>query len=210
MAYPDNHDDAEAEKQIDKTIAKLAEQYASCDRRSAEINDERATIRSNIDKLGIDPKGFVHAVAQIKQMSNGERRDYQNSVARVLSVIGDRQMELYPEAAERIKKREERKEAEAAKEGRSSEELDAATNANPRSDPDAGGAKPQVEREPLQPDGSAWPDDAAVAARDAQEQAEGDAALKAAAPATLGGKKKSQSQIAKEKLADAKLTGPAN
>ena len=192
MAYPDNQDDADS--QIDSTIIKLADQYASCDRRSAEINDERATIRDNVDKLGINPKAFVHAVAQIKQMDAGERDDYQESVVRVLSVIGDRQGELYPEAVERIKKRQERAAEKSAKEGRTQAELDAETNANPRSDPAAGGAG----REPLQPDGTAWPDDADIAAR---EQQAGEEALAAAAP------KMSQSQKAAQKRAAARLDG---
>jgi hypothetical protein len=178
MAYPSNDDPAQ--KEIDSTISKLADQYASCDRRSAEINDERATIRANVDKLGIDPKGFVHAVAQVKQMSNGERRDYQASVSRVLSVIGDRQGELYPEYAERIRKREERAAEAAAKAGRTQEELDAETNANPRSDPAAGGAGA--------PPG---------------EQADGEAALAAAAPVTAA--KQSQSEKAAKKRAAAGL-----
>ena len=198
MAYPNNEDDAAADFQIDATIQKLADQYASCDRRSAELNDERATIRENVDKLGIDPKGFVHAVAQIKQMSTGERRDYQTSVARVLAVIGDRQGELYPEHAERIRKREERQAEAKSKEGRTSEELDAKTNTDPKSDPKNGGAA----REPLQPDGTPWPDDAEVAAR---EQAEGDQALKDAAPKTAAAAKVSQSAKAKAKLAAAGL-----
>ncbi len=166
MAYPSNEDDTmeAADTQIDATINKLADQYAGCDARSAEINDERKTIRENVEKLGINPKAFVHAVARIKQMSKTESQHYDESIDRVMSVIGDRQMELYPEHAERIRKREERKEAKAAEQGRSQEELDAATNENPRSDPAAGGAKPQTE---LQAEA---------------EQSEGDAVLDAMAP----------------------------
>jgi hypothetical protein len=178
MAYPANED---PDTQIDNTIMKLAEDYASCDRRSAEINDERATIRENAEKLGIPSKAFQHAVGMVKHMSKGERRDYEEGVARVLRAVGDRQADLFPEAAERIRKREEK----AATKPRTPAEIDAANEANPRSDPNKGGAKPQTPPNP--------PD----------EQTEGDAALAAAAPKTTA--KQSQSAKAKAKLAAAGL-----
>lgn len=96
-----------ADIKIDSTINKLADQYASCDRRSAEINDERATIRANVEKLGILPKAFVAAMSQVKQMSQGERTDYAISHARVIGAIGERQDELFPVEAERARKRAE-------------------------------------------------------------------------------------------------------
>lgn len=198
--------------QIDKTILKLAEQYAGCDRRSAEINEERATIRKNIDKLGIVPRAFVHAVAQIKQMSNGERRDYQTSVQRVLGVIGDRQGELYPEETKRNEKREaERK--PSGKEGAPDPDK------NPRSDPKSGGAGKKPVEAARQ---SAAKSDAAVkdaiakvivatgpgsapgamrsADDDAAEQAEGAAALAQAPTNETAAKPLSQSAQAQAAL----------
>lgn len=179
MAYPDNED---PEAQIDSSLIKLAEQYASCDRRSSEINDERATIRDNVSKLGIDPLAWQHAVGMVKKMSEGERRDYQISVNRVLKAIGDRQNELFPIETEKIRKRQEKnaKPVEA-------DPIDSDTN--PRSDPNAGGAKPMTAEET------------------AAEIAEGNAALNAALPETKG-KKKSQSQIAAEKAAAAGTDKP--
>jgi hypothetical protein len=159
---------------MDGTIIKLAESYASCDRRSADINGERANLRETVEKLGIPSKSFQHAVGMVKQMSEGERRDYQVGVNRVLKAISDRQNDLFPEAAERIRKREER-----------NAKVDGAAGApdpdtNPRSDPASGGAA------------EALPADST-----AQEQQEGEAALDEMAPSL--GKKRSQSSIAAEK-----------
>jgi len=39
-----------SEAALNSQIIKLAEQYASCDKRSAAINDERAGIRENADR----------------------------------------------------------------------------------------------------------------------------------------------------------------
>lgn len=194
MAYPENED---AEQQIDSSLIKLAEQYASCDRRSADINEERSTIRDNVSKLGIDPLAWQHAVGMVKKMSEGERRDYQISVNRVLKAIGDRQNELFPIETEKIRKRQEKnaKPVEA-------DPVDADTN--PRSDPNAGGAKPMT-GDPEKP----WPDDVATGTvQNPPGEAEaGDAALNAALPETKG-KKKSQSQIAAEKAAAAGTDKP--
>lgn len=188
MAYPDNEEDPDT--QIDSTIIKLAEEYASCDRRSAEINDERKTIRDNAEKLGIPSKAFQHAVGMVKHMSEGERRDYTIGMNRVVRAIEGRQQELFPAEAERIRKRQEKnaKPVEA-------DPIDSDTN--PRSDPNAGGAKPQT-GDPEKP----WPDDVATGTvqNPPGEQEAGDAALNAALPETKG-KKKSQSAIAAEKAA---------
>ena len=46
---------------LNKSILSLVEQYATCDARSAELNDERATIRENVEKAaeaeGVDIQG---------------------------------------------------------------------------------------------------------------------------------------------------------
>lgn len=129
-----------ADLHIDSTIIKLAEQYASCERRSKAINDERKLIRDNAEKLGIPSLSFQHGVRMVKLMTKGERADYSAGLKRVVAVIGERQAELFPDDAERQRKREEKAAAEAAKQPRSQEELDAETNKNKRSDPKAGGA----------------------------------------------------------------------
>lgn len=164
----------DADMQIDSTINKLADQYASCDRRSADINEERATIRENAEKLGIPSKAFQHAVNMVKQMSEGERRDYQVGVNRVLKVISDRQGELYPQEAAKALKRE-------AERAASTKEGDAKSDANPRSNPKSGGAGKVV---PIKP--KAAPDIVASAplppAAAAKEQAEGEKVLASAIP----------------------------
>lgn len=180
--------DPDPDRQIDSTLIKLAEQYASCDRRSADINEERQTIRSNSEKLGIPSKAFQHAVGMVKHMTDGERRDYQVGVNRVLKAISDRQNDLFPVEAERNRKREDKRAAENQPKTR--EEVDANADANPRSDPASGGAgRPSEE------------DLSKAAAAVDPEQAEGDAALKAGLPKT----RKAQSAVAKEKLEAAKL-----
>lgn len=229
MPHPQNSDDPEL--QIDSTIIKLAEDYASCDRRSAEINDERATIRANAEKLGIPSKAFQHAVGMVKHMSDGERRDYQVGVNRVLKAISDRQNDLFPVEAEKIRKRQERKASDEASKPRSEAELNAQTDTNERSDPDAGGAKPKTIKEAAAASEAFVADQVAkankpglkiVGAEPGQmapvpgtsmvpppppddEQAEGEAALNAMTPATNAAKK-SQSQIAAEKAAAAGIT----
>lgn len=192
MAYPENED---PDQQIDSTIIKLAEEYASCDRRSAEINDERKTIRDNAEKLGIPSKAFQHAVGMVKHMSEGERRDYAVGMNRVVRAIEGRQAELFPAEAERIRKRQEK--------NAKTEAAPVNSDTNPRSNPDAGGAKPMVGDSD-----KPWPDDVATGAvppNPPGEQEEGDAALNAGLTETRA--KKSQSQIAAEKLEAAKLTG---
>lgn len=174
----------DAERQIDGKLIKLAEEYASCDRRSHDINEERKNIRENVAKIGIDPLAWQHAVKQVKSMSKGERRDYQVSVNRVLRALSDRQAELFPVEAEKIKKREDAKKAE--NKAKTREEVDANADANPRSDPASGGAARPSEEE------------LSKAAADAEQKA-GDEALTAALPKT----RKSQSQVSAEKLAKA-------
>jgi hypothetical protein len=191
------------EMKIDSTIDKLADQYASCDRRSAEINDERATIRENIEKLGIPSKSFVHAVAMVKQMSKGERRDYQSGVNRVLRVISTRQMELYPEQTRRQEKREQDARDRAA-EARTKKGPDADTN--PRSDPARGGAGKKAAK-PKAAKGKTAKQAAGDAAKAGQtveeaEQDTGGATISSLMPETEAAKL-SQSAVAQQKLEEA-------
>ncbi len=153
MTKPGTNEDAE--QQIDSTLIKLAEQYASCDRRSADINEDRKNIRDNAEKLGIPSKSFQHAVMQVKHFTEGERRDYQIGVNRVLKAISERQNELFPVEAERARKREEAKKP-TGKEGAPDPDT------NPKSDPKRGGAGK------------------AAAAQQAKEQQEGEAVLSTA------------------------------
>lgn len=139
---------------MNKEIVKLATQYAGCDRRSAEINEERATIRENAEKLGIPSKSFQDEVARLKKMTLGERQDYDNGIARMREAFAaegseaEMRAELYPEIVEAEKRRAQReadrKAKKAAEQGRPAEELDAKTDTDPRSDPEAGGAEPKA------------------------------------------------------------------
>lgn len=128
------------ERKLDNQIMKLVEQYASCDRRSAEINDERKQIRDNAEKLGFASSEFQEGVKRSKKMTKTERDVYEEHVGRIVGIVEGKQAELWPSQAEKNQKREERKAEKVAKEPRGGDELDAATDANPKSDPAAGGA----------------------------------------------------------------------
>jgi hypothetical protein len=133
---------------INPQLQRLAQGYAESLRRSKEENEERKTIRDNAEKLGIPSKSFQHAVSMVKLMSDGERRDYQAGIAAALAAFGDQQTSLFPEEAERIKRREERK-------AKSRAEQDAQSDANPRSNPDNGGAAPTFDETAEQEEGEA-------------------------------------------------------
>lgn len=191
----------DVEGHLDKQMLKLAEQYANCDRKSKDLNDERKQIRDNAEKLGIPSKAFQHAVGMVKHMSEGERRDYQVGVNRVLKAISDRQNDLFPAEAEKIRKREEaREEAAAAEQSAKGPDPDT----NPRSDPNRGGAKPQTDSSVDNSEENPWPDDVqnAAAINSEAEQSEGAAVIAAMAPET---KKMSQSAKAAAKREAAKL-----
>jgi len=169
--------------QVDNKIIKLAEEYNSLNQRSKDLSEDRKTIRENVEKLGIHPLAWQHAVKITKDMTEGDRRDYQVGMNRVLKVIGERAGDLFPEDFERTTKRAERKAEKKAKEGRTEAELNAKTDTDPKSDPKKGGA------------GKVLAPEAAAA-----EQAEGDAVLEAGIAGA-----KSQSEIAKDKRAKAGL-----
>lgn len=197
------------ERKLDSQIMKLVEQYASCDRRSADITEERTQIRANAEKLGFSSAEFQEGVKRSKKMTKTERDIYEEHVGRIVGIVEGKQAELWPVDSERAKKREERKAEKAAKEPRSGDALDAATDANPKSDPAAGGAgkkrgrKPKVEAPAPEAEHEETGDELiARVAREKNaelEQRVGGAILDAA------GKPLSQSEIARQKLEEAKL-----
>lgn len=218
-----DHDD-DPMKQIDASIMAMAEEYASCDEDSKALNDRRKHIRETIESRGLHPLAWQHAVGMVKKMTPGERRDYQTSLQRILGVIGDKQMELFPADAERLRKREERRATEAAQDPAAQKAAaDARTDSNPMSDPNRGGvalaqAATGMVDNPVK-DGVPAPEtpptvtlSETAAAGDKMiketlakkshdaEQAEGGKVL-----SLVGGKKPAQSEIAKRKLASAGL-----
>ena len=223
-----------SEAALNSQIIKLAEQYASCDKRSAAINDERAGIRENAEKLGIPSKAFQHAVGFVKHMSEGEQGDYRRGVDRVLTALQGRQAELFPDDHARIQKRVE---ADRLAKEQAEREDGTWSSENPRSDPKRGGASKVTEEKTKaaasdgakrgrgRPPGSKNKPkggdnvvnladnrpanmrssdpviDASLKGIHQREQAEGAAILADA------GKPKAQSQIARDKLAEAGLPG---
>ncbi len=176
----------EAEDQIASRVNTIADRYSGSLKRSKGENDARAADREKIETMGYDPKAFQHAVGVARSMSKSEADHYLHSLTYFVGALMGRQMELFPEDANRIVKRAEKKAAKAAGAPRTQAELDANTDTSERSAPDAGGAKPQV------------PVD-----NPPNEQADGEQALNAGLPKT----RKSQSQQAAEKLEAAKLAG---
>lgn len=170
---------------IKNRVNELADRYAGSMRRSAGENDMRKELREKIEEMGYSAKAFQPAVAIARTMTKGEADDYLMSLQFFVEALLGRQGELFPEAVEKINKRLEKQAAE----GRSDDELDDATDSNPRSNPDAGGAPPQVQN----PEGEQEEGAAALDAGLAQTKA------KARAP------RKAQSEIAAEKLAKAGL-----
>ena len=193
---------------MNKSILSLVEQYATCDARSAELNDERATIRENVEKLGIPSVAFQRFVADQKKMSPGEFRDMQAGYQRMQEAAEaegvDIQGQFWPDLKKAADKRAERKaaaEAEAKKGSAGAPDPDK----NPRSDPNKGGAKPRTGKKGERP----TEEQIAAAASEAEQQA-GEDALKGLAPETAAAQTeaktpKSQSQIAAEKMEAAKL-----
>lgn len=126
---------------VDSTVIKLAEQYQACNVRSRALNEDRAQIRTNVDRLGIDPSAFAVALAMVRDKTPGERQDYSNSLTRVLAALDGRENDLFGEAdvAARNKRAEKRAER-AAKAATPREVQDDKSDTNPKSDPDKGGA----------------------------------------------------------------------
>lgn len=208
---------------VDSTVLKLAEQYQATVEKSRELNEERANIRENVGKLGIDPKAFQVGLRMAKDMSKGERSDFTGSLDRVLGVLDGKEVDLF--GAEEMRKRDERKkkaEDKKAKAGRDKAELDKKTDTNPKSDPAKGGAgkgskkadagtttpppgttpapdKPVGDGEERQETGDELIARVAREENAKREQREG--------AALVDGRPKSQSQLAAEKLEQAKMGG---
>lgn len=126
---------------VDSTILKLANDYQRTLEKSRELNEERATIRDNVEKLGIDPLAFQAGLRMARDMTNGERSDYTSSLNRVLGVLDGKEADLF--GADEVAKRNKRAEKRAEKEAKATtarEAQDDKSDANPRSDPKAGGA----------------------------------------------------------------------
>jgi hypothetical protein len=191
----------DADRQIEQTLWNEGQDYAARNARSKEENKGRAASRERVKQTGVNTNAYHTAVGLIKKLSARELVEWRRDFDLVLKVLGSRQAELFPEEALKMAKREADRQAKEA-EAKTKAGPDA--DSNPRSDPNAGGAKPMT-GDPEKP----WPDDVATGTvqNPPGEAEEGDAALNAALPETKG-KKKSQSQIAAEKAAAAGTDKP--
>lgn len=195
------------ERKIEQSVFTEGQGYAARNARSKEENKGRAAARDRIKQLGMSPQAFGAAVALVKSKTPRELEDYLRDFNAVLKVLRQKQAELFPDEAAAALKREALREQKAAEIPRDTKALDEKTDNDKRSDPNKGGAKPK----PPAPNKSGKPALTVAGGTDtaqapgtpppvpADEQAEGDAALKAGlAETTAAGKKKSQSQIARE------------
>lgn len=132
-----DHLPQEARTSIQSTVIEVAEQYADSIKRSRTENKKRAKGRAKIDELGVRTDAFQHGLRLVKDLTISEQKQYLRDLKMVISVVGQRQMELFPEDALRNKKREEDRMAKEA-EARTKAGVDSDTN--PRSDPKRGGA----------------------------------------------------------------------
>jgi hypothetical protein len=189
-----------ANMQIDDKIRKSVARTVDLMKRRKNLNDEIKEEREQMEKIGVHPRAYQDEVRNFKLYDESERALYMASRRRMQEVLAPVEESMFAEEIAERKKKAERKAAKDGNKPRTPAEIDAANADNPRSDPNAGGAKPQV---PPEPPAGDWPDDKAVAERDAAEEMAGDAVLKSMAPQTT--KKQSQSAKAKAKLAAAGL-----
>lgn len=196
----------DAELQIEATLFKQGEGYAARNARSKEENKGRAESRAAIKSIGMNPNAFAQAIKLIKDLTPSELKEWRRDFDLTLRVMGSRQKDLFPLEQLKAEARIQRAKDKAAKAGRTQAEMDADSDANPRSDPANGGAEPTImdaiaaaNGETI--DASSGTYNAGVGkpgpTLEEREAAEGEAALAEAAPSIA--KKPSQSEKAKAK-----------
>lgn len=134
----------DAERYVDTSIWKEGQEYAERNARSKEENEGRKESRERIKKLGMSPNAFHTAVGLVKKLTQRELDDWLRDFNASLGVLRQRQSDLFPIEAAAAAKREEKRLQRAA-EAKTKAGVDPDTN--PRSDPNAGGAKPQTLKE---------------------------------------------------------------
>jgi len=162
----DNSDDRlppDAEAQIEATLFKQGQEYAARNLRSKTENKGRAESRAAIKSLGMNPNAYATAIKLIKDLTQAELKEWRRDFDLTIKVMGSRQRELFPSEQLAAEARIQRAKDKAAKKGRTQSEMDADSDVNPRSDPNAGGAQIDLE--------------AAIAEATARELAEGEALL---------------------------------
>lgn len=221
----------EAKAELGKRVRGLTDRYAGSLKRSGTENKNRSGMRGEIEEMGYSAAAFQAAVSIAKRMTKIEADHYLSSLTYFVGELLGRQLELFPDEAERIRKREE---ADRLAKEQAERESGEWSSANARSDPNRGGAaaamkeklaekaaeaepaeapkrgrgrppgaknKPKAEAAGFDP--SAVPGlkgTAAAKLNASDEQVEGEKLL-----ADVGKKRKSQSEIAAEKRAAARL-----
>lgn len=196
------------DRQLEQAIWREGQDYAERGARAKKDAEARKDSRNRLKERGLDPNAFHVAVGLVKRKTPRQLKDWLRDFNAAVAVLSAKQADLFPEEAAAALKREQAKEARAPLSGK-----EGAPNpdTNPRSDPEAGGAKPRTGRpRPEKPSATGRPT-LTVVGKDAgqmapvpgtsmepppvpDEQAEGDAVLNAGLTET-----KSQSQKAREK-----------
>lgn len=132
------------QQQIDSRILKTGEEYAASNKRQKAENKTRQENRNRIKEMGISTHAYQIAVKVVKDLTANERADWMRDFQMVVKVLGSKQAELWPEEALKAEQRVQRAKDKAAKAGRTQAEMDADSDANPRSDPSSGGAEPTI------------------------------------------------------------------
>lgn len=176
---------------MESRILESGNAYSASHRRSRDENRVRAGNRAKIKDMGMRTDAYQVGVRIVKDLTESERKDFLRDLNLVVKVLGSRQQELFPEEALKAATREAKRKAKlTGKEGAP----DPDTNPN---------SAPRIVI--LSEEGMTVESSDLVS----EEQAEGDAVLEAMAPETTAAKKKSQSQIAREKSDAASGKGPS-
>lgn len=208
---------ARLNKKIRDSVTRTAAMMA--DRK--ELNDRIAEEREKIcEETGLHPRAYQDEVRNFRIYTPGERADYMSSRKVMTEAMTGHEADLFGE--EEIRARDERAAKRAEKKDKTAPgpdgKIDPDEPDNPRGDPNTGGAAEahrQKLQEAEQEEGGQVLDEA-IAGMNAKAQAPVDSgeepapepAPKAKASnvhALPGGKKKSQSQIAADKRAAAKM-----
>ncbi len=177
----------DADRQLEARILESGNSYAAANAESKKLNKKRAEVRAKIKEMGVRTDAYQTAIHIIKDLTPEEGKVFLSDLEMLVRILGAKQQDLFAEEQVKAQKRVEKAQAKAAGKPRTPEEIDAANQDNPRSDPNSGGAKPQTPPDP--------PSDP----NPSGEQEEGDKVLEAQAPVM------SQSQKAAKKRAAAGL-----
>lgn len=84
---PNENNTPKKSHNVDDEMKEIIAKYVDCDRRSAEINDERAELRDRVKELGHDPKALQDNVARLKK-DRRKKQGYDESHEFIRGIVG--------------------------------------------------------------------------------------------------------------------------